>query len=174
MDVNKKKSLTAAEMQQGFNKVRCGACCRSRCSAELRQVGVSLSLQQLNVLCSGPFGRNNEFAYAELKSNVAASLATTVTNVQAAMTVVLRVIKNRDMSTHTLFNMMDSSKKVLLCAASVVSSLMAFYLRDASTAASLLLASSDSTSSCQRTKKRSCGSLSMQTATEIFPTRSLK
>jgi hypothetical protein len=77
-------------------------------------VGASLSLQQLNVLCSAPFGRSNEFAYAELKSNVAASLASTVTNVHAAMTIVLRVIKNRDMSTHTLFSMMDSSKKVLL------------------------------------------------------------
>jgi 3-dehydroquinate dehydratase len=114
MDANKKKTLTAAEMQHGFSKVRGGACCNSRNAAKLLQVGASMSLQQLNVLCSAPFGRSNEFAYAELKSNVAASLASTVTNVHAAMTIVLRVIKNRDMSTHTLFNMMDASKKVLL------------------------------------------------------------
>ncbi len=52
---------------------------------------------------------------------VAATLASAVTNVQDAMVIVLRVIKNRDMSTHTLFNMMDTSKKVaLLLAACVV------------------------------------------------------
>ena len=81
-------------------------------SQYLWQVGVSLSLQQLSVLCVGPLGKSNEFRYKELKSLVAASLASTVTNVQDAMAVVLRVIKNRDMSTHTLFNMMDISKKV--------------------------------------------------------------
>ncbi len=76
------------------------------------QAGATLSLQQLSVLCTGPLGKSNEFRYKELKSLVAASLASTVTNVQDAMAVVLRVIKNRDMSTHTLFNMMDISKKV--------------------------------------------------------------
>jgi hypothetical protein len=76
------------------------------------QVGVSLSLQQLRVLCNGLLGKGNEFHYKELKSLVAASLASTVTNVQDAMAIVLRVIKSKDMSTHTLFNMMDTSKKV--------------------------------------------------------------
>ena len=75
---------------------------------------MSLSLQQLDVLCCAPLGKCNEFRYQELKSMVTASLAASVTNVQDAMTIVLRVIKNKDMSTHTLFNMMDNSKKVLL------------------------------------------------------------
>jgi hypothetical protein len=99
-----------------------------------RQVGVSFSLQQLNVLCSGPLGKNNEFKYKELKSMVAATLASAVTNVQDAMVIVLRVIKNRDMSTHTLFNMMDTSKKVALLLAQPA--LRSRQLRVASTAAS--------------------------------------
>ncbi len=73
---------------------------------------MSLSLQHLNVLCSSPFGKNKEFRYNDLKAAVTASLASTVTNVQDAMAIVLRVIKNKDMSTHTLFSMMDTSKKV--------------------------------------------------------------
>ena len=77
----------------------------------MKQVGVTLSLQQLDVLCTAPLGKSNEFRYKELKSMVTASLASSVTNVQDAMAIVLRVIKNKDMSTHTLFNMMDASKK---------------------------------------------------------------
>jgi hypothetical protein len=80
----------------------------------VKQVGVTLSLQQLDVLCTAPLGKSNEFRYKELKSMVTASLASSVTNVQDAMAIVLRVIKNKDMSTHTLFSMMDTSKKVLL------------------------------------------------------------
>ena len=34
-----------------------------------------------------------------------------MTNVQDAMMIVLRVIKNKDMSTHTMFQMMDANKK---------------------------------------------------------------
>ncbi len=73
---------------------------------------MSLSLQHLNVLCSPPFGKSKEFRYNELKASVTASLASSVANVQDAMAIVLRVIKNKDMSTHTLFSMMDTSKKV--------------------------------------------------------------
>jgi len=110
IDGGKKKCLSAIEMQQGFEKV----CERFYAvnATKMEQVGVSLSLQQLDVLCSAPIGKNKEFRYKELKSMVTASLASSVTNVQDAMALVLRVIKNKDMSTHTLFSMMDTSKKV--------------------------------------------------------------